>query len=99
MRPDKHAGSCPPSKGEGSGRGEGRFASLAKRGSLLWSDIARSNLVGLFGAFGAAVLASATLVWLIEERGGGGMFRSLFDGVWWAVVTLATVGYGDKYPL
>ena len=46
-----------------------------------------------------AVLLSALIVWLIERRPGQGMFRSFFDGIWWAVVTLATVGYGDKYPI
>ena len=82
-----------------TGQSEKKVAAIAKRGSMLWADIVRSNLVGIFGAFAAAVLLSALIVWLIERRQAEGMFPSLFDGVWWSVVTLATVGYGDKYPV
>jgi voltage-gated potassium channel len=43
---------------------------------------------------------SALLVWLFEYKGNSeSTITSFWDGIWWAVVTIATVGYGDKFPI
>jgi polar amino acid transport system substrate-binding protein len=44
----------------------------------------------------------AFFLWLAERKGNSQQFhpgpKGVLDGIWWAFVTMSTVGYGDKIP-
>lgn len=45
------------------------------------------------------VIGASLIMYDIEHAAQPDVFRNAFSGIWWAVSTLLTVGYGDIYPI
>ncbi|MCR5687278.1 MAG: ion transporter [Lachnospiraceae bacterium] len=45
------------------------------------------------------VIASSVIMYSLEHDAQPDQFKNAFSGIWWAVSTLLTVGYGDIYPI
>ncbi|MBL6643955.1 MAG: ion transporter [Flavobacteriaceae bacterium] len=46
-----------------------------------------------------AILFSASAIYYLEHESQPEKFSSITESIWWATVSLATVGYGDVYPV
>jgi len=61
--------------------------------------IAREELIVFLGVAGVLIYLSAVGIYYFENEAQPEVFASVFHSLWWAVVTLTTVGYGDTFPI
>lgn len=59
----------------------------------------KRELAGSFFFVMLLMLVSSLLMYSVEHAAQPDVFRNAFSGLWWAVATLTTVGYGDIYPV
>lgn len=84
-----------------------RILRLAKLGrmSTAWHDLAtalserRHELLLTISIAGFVLLVASTMMYWAEADAQPDKFGSIPRAMWWCIVTLTTVGYGDAYPV
>jgi len=65
-----------------------------RRGASLHARV--TTYVATFA--GVVLVLAAFAMYDAERRHRGSNIRTLPDALWWAITTMTTVGYGDRYP-
>ncbi len=62
-------------------------------------NVIKEQFVVYLMATGLMIYFAAAGIYYFEHQAQPDTFKSIFHCVWWSVVTLTSVGYGDMYPV
>jgi voltage-gated potassium channel len=65
----------------------------------LAAKIVKEEIVLFLIVTAILIFLSASGIYFFEHQAQPEIFSSIFHSLWWAIVTLTTVGYGDAYPI
>ena len=60
---------------------------------------AKQELLITLSLSASVIIFSALVMYYVERSAQPDVFYNTGQGLWWAIITFATVGYGDIYPI
>lgn len=75
-----------------------RYTEIIKKYKLALKEI-KNDLILFFSITLMTIYISGVGIYYFENDAQPEAFDSIFSSLWWAIITLTTVGYGDVYPI
>jgi voltage-gated potassium channel len=70
-----------------------------RRKREILDSIRKEKIPRLFIIFLIVISTCGIIAYYFEKSNPDSLIKTVSDGIWWGLVTITTVGYGDKYPI